>query len=122
MLTNGWGFAAPAARPTTSASRRTPSSAAARSRPASCGCEGTSSPRETSARYDGGQGPIGVLLEGSAITASSNRVRGANAMLILRVNEGRFAAVGNLASGGTRLNSPTGALPPVWQPLNPTVP
>jgi hypothetical protein len=42
-------------------------------------------------------------------------------MLILNVNEGRFAAVGNLTSGGTKLNSPTGTLPAPWQALNPTV-
>jgi hypothetical protein len=68
-----------------------------------------------------GEEPMAMLLQASAITASSNRVRGRNAMLILRVNEHRFAAVGNLAPGGTRLNGPTGSLPAPWQALNPMV-
>jgi hypothetical protein len=41
--------------------------------------------------------------------------------LILKVAEDRFAAVGNLAPGGTRLGDVTGTLPPTWKPLNPDV-
>jgi hypothetical protein len=72
--------------------------------------------------HDGEQQPAGVWLEASALTASTNRVRGVRSMLILKVNPARFAAVGNLAAAGTFLNAPGGALPAVWQPLNPTVP
>ena len=61
--------------------------------------------------HDDGQQPVAMLLHGSAITASSNRVRSGRSVLVLNVNEGRFAAVGNLTSGGTKLNSPTGSLP-----------
>ena len=43
-------------------------------------------------------------------------------MLVLEEPENRFAAVGNLAAGGTHLNNPGGGLPDPWQPLNPTVP
>jgi hypothetical protein len=69
-----------------------------------------------------GTEPAGIQLQGTSITASTNRVRGDKAMLILVVPENRFAAVGNLTAGGTRLGSPTGALPPPWEPLNPIVP
>jgi hypothetical protein len=121
VLTNGWGFAARARTDHVGVASNTLVGGGA---VATCfvRVRGDVVAQGNQCTYDGGQGPIGVLLEGTAITASSNRVRGSNAMLILRVNEGRFAAVGNLASGGTRLNSPTGALPSVWQPLNPTVP
>jgi hypothetical protein len=66
--------------------------------------------------------PVGILLEASAITAASNRVRGDKSALILRVNEGRFAALGNLAAGGTHLNQAGAGLPAPWQALNPNVP
>jgi hypothetical protein len=64
----------------------------------------------------------GILLQAGSITASSNRVRGVRSMLVLEVPENRFAAVGNLAAGGTHLGGPGGGLPSPWQPLNPTVP
>ena len=42
--------------------------------------------------------PTGVLLQGSAVTASTNRVRGGKSMLVLQVPQARFAALGNLAA------------------------
>jgi Family of unknown function (DUF6519)/Right handed beta helix region len=63
----------------------------------------------------------GVVLNGSSVVASSNRLRGDKAMLILEVQKERFAAVGNLAPGGTHLGSATAGLPPAWEPLNPPV-
>ncbi|HEY7537038.1 MAG TPA: DUF6519 domain-containing protein [Gaiellaceae bacterium] len=71
--------------------------------------------------HEEGQELTGILLQGSAVTASANRVRGGRSMLVLQVPEGRFAALGNLAAGGTHLGSPGGGLPQPWQPLNPTV-
>jgi hypothetical protein len=71
--------------------------------------------------YGGAQQPVAVLLQGSALTASSNRVRGGDSMLLLRVDPKMFAAVGNLAPGGTHLGNPGNGLPAPWQPLNPTV-
>lgn len=68
-----------------------------------------------------GQEPTGVLLEASSVTASSNRVRGPKSMLVLEVPEDRFAALGNLAAGGTHLGGPGGGLPAPWEPLNPIV-
>jgi hypothetical protein len=62
-----------------------------------------------------------VVLQGTTVIASSNRVRGGDAMLILAVPENRFAAVGNIAPGGTHLNNPGAGLPGPWQPLNPSV-
>jgi hypothetical protein len=66
--------------------------------------------------------PTGVLLTASSISAASNRVRGERSMLVLQVPENRFAAVGNLASGGTHLGGPGNGLPDPWDPLNPVVP
>jgi hypothetical protein len=43
-------------------------------------------------------------------------------MLVLEVQENRFAAVGNLTAGGTHLGGTGGGLPSPWQQLNPTVP
>jgi Family of unknown function (DUF6519)/Right handed beta helix region len=71
--------------------------------------------------YAAGHDPSAVVLQGSSIVASSNRLRGPRSMLILQVAENRFAAVGNLAPGGTRLGGITGTLPPTWKPLNPDV-
>jgi len=71
--------------------------------------------------HNGEQQPAGIWLEASALTASTNRVRGVRSMLVLKVDEKRFAAVGNLAAGGTFLNAPGGALPNPWKALNPTV-
>lgn len=71
--------------------------------------------------YGALEDPSAVVLHGSSVIASSNRLRGERSMLILEVDENRFAAVGNLAPGGTRLGDPTGGLPPVWVPLNPDV-
>jgi hypothetical protein len=64
----------------------------------------------------------GIRLQGASITASSNRVRGVESMLVLEVQENRFAAVGNLTAGGTHLGGTGGGLPSPWQQLNPTVP
>ena len=71
--------------------------------------------------HDEGQQPAGIVLQAAAITASTNRVRGSEAMLILRVQENRFAALGNLAAGGTHLQTPGAGLPVPWKALNPTV-
>jgi hypothetical protein len=71
--------------------------------------------------HDQAQEPAGIRLQGSAITAASNRVRGGKSMLVLQVPENRFSALGNLAAGGTHLNNPGGGLPAPWTPLNPTV-
>ncbi|MEP6811425.1 MAG: DUF6519 domain-containing protein [Actinomycetota bacterium] len=68
-----------------------------------------------------GQEPAGIRIQATSVTASSNRVRGGRAMIVLQVPENRFAAVGNLAAGGTHLNTPGGGLPAPWSPLNPTV-
>ena len=65
--------------------------------------------------------PSAMVLQGTSVVASSNRLRGGKAMLILSVPENRLAAVGNLAPGGTHLNSPGAGLPDPWQPLNPNV-
>jgi len=65
--------------------------------------------------------PSAVVLRGSSVVASSNRLRGERSMLVLEVQENRFAAVGNLAPGGTHLGSPGAGLPGPWQPLNPDV-
>jgi hypothetical protein len=71
--------------------------------------------------YEVREDSTAVLLGGSSVVASSNRLRGDKAMLILQVAEDRFAALGNLAPGGTHLGSPGGGLPGPWQPLNPNV-
>ncbi len=63
----------------------------------------------------------GIVLEATSVTAGSNRVRGGEAMLVLRVPEDRFAALGNLAAGGTHLGGPGAGLPSPWDSLNPTV-
>jgi hypothetical protein len=42
-------------------------------------------------------------------------------MLVLDVAENRFAALGNLAAGGTHLGSPGAGLPGPWDPFNPLV-
>lgn len=62
-----------------------------------------------------------AVLGASSVVASSNRVRGGRSMLILEVDEDRFAAVGNLAAGGTHLGGPGAGLPAPWSTLNPTV-
>ena len=72
-------------------------------------------------RHEEGQQLAGILLQATAITASSNRVRGGKSMIVLQVPENRFAALGNLAAGGTHLASPGAGLPAPWKPLNPTV-
>jgi len=63
-----------------------------------------------------------VVLRAPAITASTNRVRGGESMIILQTAENTFAAVGNLAPAGTHLGGPGNGLPDPWQPLNPHVP
>ena len=70
--------------------------------------------------HSGGQQPTGAFLQASVVTASTNRLTGGDTMLVIRAGEGGFAAVGNIASGGTHLNLPGNGLPAPWAPLNPT--
>jgi hypothetical protein len=65
---------------------------------------------------------VGMQLRGDSVAASSNRLRGSRGMLLIQASEERFSAVGNLAAGGTHLNSAGGGLPGPWDALNPTVP
>ena len=67
--------------------------------------------------------PSAVVLKGSSVIASSNRLRGEGAMLILDIGEeeNRFAALGNLAPGGTHLGFPIRDLTEPWKSLNPPV-
>jgi Family of unknown function (DUF6519)/Right handed beta helix region len=65
--------------------------------------------------------PSAVVLRGSSVVASSNRMRGERSMLIIQADENRYAAVGNLAPGGTHLGGPGGGLPGPWLPFNPDV-
>lgn len=67
-----------------------------------------------------GDQPAAMLLRAQSITATSNRARGGRARIVLDVDPKRFAAVANLAAGGTHLGS--GTLPAPWAPLNPQVP
>jgi hypothetical protein len=69
-----------------------------------------------------GEQPAGILVQATAATVATNRVRGPEPIILLQVPAGRFAAVGNLAAGGTHLNNPGAGLPAPWSPLNPTVP
>jgi hypothetical protein len=69
--------------------------------------------------HSGGQ-PTGAFMQAPVVTASTNRLTGGDTMLVIRAGEGGFAAVGNIASGGTHLNSPGNGLPAPWAPLNPT--
>lgn len=62
-----------------------------------------------------------LVLRASAITASANRVRGGEAMIVLETAENTYAAVGNLAPGGTHWDSAGNGLPDPWRPLNPSV-
>lgn len=64
---------------------------------------------------------LGLVVGASSITASTNRTRGAEAMIVLVVSEDRFAAVGNLAPGGTHLGGAGNGLPGPWDALNPAV-
>jgi hypothetical protein len=68
------------------------------------------------------QQPTGAFVQALSISATSNRVRSGNSMLVLNVDPKRFAALGNLAAGGTHLGAPGAGLPAPWAPLNPTVP
>lgn len=72
-------------------------------------------------RHERAEDPTAMLLQGSSVIATGNRLRGEEAMLIIRTDENRLAAVGNLAPGGTHLNNPGSGLPSPWQPLNPNV-
>jgi hypothetical protein len=71
--------------------------------------------------HDQAENPSAMVLLGSSVVASANRLRGGKAALILQTAENRFAAVGNLAPGGTHLGSPGSGLPAPWQALNPNV-
>lgn len=64
--------------------------------------------------------PMAMRLAAQSITATSNRARGTRARIVLDVDPKFFAAVGNLAPGGTHLAA--GPLPAPWAPLNPQVP
>jgi hypothetical protein len=72
--------------------------------------------------HDNGIEEAVVLSSPKWITASTNCVRGGRSQLILDIPEGHFAAVGNIARGGTHLNSAGAGLPDPWQALNPTAP
>ena len=72
-------------------------------------------------RHERAEDPTAMLLQGSSVIASGNRLRGEEARLVIRTDENRLAAVGNLAPGGTHLNGPGSGLPSPWQPLNPNV-
>ena len=120
VLTNGWGFFAAARADHAGLSANTLAGGGARPTCLAT-VRGDVVAQGNQCTHDDRQQPVAMLLNASAITASTNRVRGGKSMLILNVNEGRFAAVGNLTPGGTRLNSPTGGLPAPWQALNPTV-
>ena len=65
--------------------------------------------------------PSAVVVAASSVIASANRLRGGESMLVLQSQENRFAAVANLAPGGTHLGGPGNGLPGPWQPLNPVV-
>ena len=41
-------------------------------------------------------------------------------MLVIRPGDKPFAALGNLAPGGTHLNNPGNPVPAPWNALNPT--
>jgi hypothetical protein len=70
--------------------------------------------------HAGGQSPVAMDLTASTITVSTNRARGTEARIVLNVDPKRFAALGNLAPGGTYLGSSPLQAP--WAPFNPTVP
>jgi len=68
-----------------------------------------------------GGSTTGAFLQGGVLTASSNRITGGQSILLLRVGgDNPFAAVGNIAPGGTNLNAAGNALPAPWNALNPT--
>jgi hypothetical protein len=66
-------------------------------------------------------GAVALFLQGSTVSAATNRMRGQEAMLVIDTDEDRLAALGNLAPGGTHLGAPGGPLPSPWDALNPTV-
>ena len=105
VLTTGWGFAA-AARPDHVGVASNTLSGGGALPTCFARVAGDVVAQGNHCSHGGGQQPTGVFIEASAITASSNRLRSGKSMLILKVNEARFAAVGNLASGGTHLNNP----------------
>lgn len=62
--------------------------------------------------------PVALRVEARSTTVATNRARGPKAMIVLEVDEGNFAALGNLTSGGTHLGSAGARLPDPWEPLN----
>jgi hypothetical protein len=120
VLTNGWGFFAAA---------RTDHAAVASNTLTGGGALPTCFARVSGdivaqgnhCTHSGGQQPTGVFLQASVVTASTNRLTAGDSMIVIRVGESSFAAVGNLAPGGTHLNNPGNGLPAPWAPLNPTV-
>jgi hypothetical protein len=68
----------------------------------------------------GGGSVTGAFLQGAVVTASSNRITGGQSLLVLRVGDSPFAAVGNIAPGGTHLNNPGNPVAAPWNALNPT--
>jgi len=68
-----------------------------------------------------GGSPTAAFLQAAVVTASSNRITGGDSMLVIRVGDNNtFAAVGNIAAGGTHLNNPGNPVPAPWAPLNVT--
>jgi hypothetical protein len=68
-----------------------------------------------------GERAIAMRFAAQTVTASTNRLRGPRSMLVLQVDPKRFAAVGNLAPGGTHLSTSSGTLsdvPSPWAALN----
>jgi hypothetical protein len=62
--------------------------------------------------------PVALRVQARSMTVATNRVRGPKSMIVLEVDEGNFAALGNLASGGTHLGRAGAGLPGPWEPLN----
>jgi hypothetical protein len=62
---------------------------------------------------------VGIEIAASSIIASSNRVRGVEAQIDLQTSEDRYAATGNITTGGTLLYG--SSVPGPWSDLNPVV-
>ena len=122
VLTNGWGFAAVARGDHTGVAANMLSGGGALP---TCFVRvvGDAVVEGNQCTHEGNEAqPTAAFVQAVSISATSNRVRSGNAMLVLQVDPKRFAALGNLASGGTHLNGPGNGLPAPWAPLNPTVP
>jgi hypothetical protein len=76
------------------------------------------------ADFAGGEVAIAIRVAAQTIAASANRLRGPRSLLVLEVDPKRFAAVANLAPGGTQLSDAAGNLTNLsapWAALNPAV-